>query len=90
VSGQAGETHAFASACADLTVTEPPAGQPPAPVQIATGSDPFPTEVHVLTSVASGRALTFTAGDPARRWLVAGPRIAEIRDGAPRFLNAQE
>jgi hypothetical protein len=88
--GQVGETHAFASGCADLTVTEPPAGQSPPPIQIAAGTDPFPTEAHILTSVASGRALTFTAGDPARIWLVAGPRIAEIRDGAPRFLNAPE
>ena len=50
----------------------------------------MPTEVHVLMSAMSGRALTFTAGDPARQWLVAGPRIAEIREGTPRFLNQQE
>lgn len=88
--GQAGESHAFASACADIVVTDPPAGQQPPPVPVTVGTDPMPTEVHVLMSVMSSRALVFTAGDPARQWLVAGPRIAEIRDGAPRFLNAQE
>lgn len=88
--GQAGETHAFASACADIVVPDAPAGQSPPPIQIAAGTDGFPTEINVLTSVAAGRALTFTAGDPARQWLVAGPRIAEIRDGAPHFLNAPE
>ena len=88
--GQTGESHAFASACADIVVTEPPAGQQPPAVQIAAGPDPLPTEIHVLMSAMSGRALTFTAGDPARQWLVAGPRIAEIRDGAPRFVNSQE
>ena len=88
--GQTGESHAFASGCADITVPDAPAGQAPPPIQIAAGTDSFPTEIHVLTSVAAARALTFTAGDPARQWLVAGPRIAEIRDGAPRFVNAQE
>ncbi len=87
---QAGEGHAFANACADIIVTDPPAGQQPPPVQVAAGADPLPTEIHVLMSAMSGRALTFTAGDPARQWLVAGPRIAEIRDGTPRFVNAQE
>lgn len=88
--GQVGSSHAFASACTDIVVTDPPAGQPPPPVQIAAGPDALPTEVHVLMSAMSGRALTFTAGDPPRPWLVAGPRIAEIRDGAPRFVNTQE
>lgn len=88
--GDTGESHAFASACADIVVTDPPAGQQPPPVQVAAGADPLPTEIHVLMSVMSGRALTFTNGDPARQWLVAGPRIAEIRDGAPRFVTAQE
>ena len=88
--GQVGESHAFASACADIVVTEPPAGRQPPPVPVAVGPDVMPTEVHVLMSAMSGRALTITAGDPSRQWLVAGPRIAEIRDGAPRFLNAQE
>lgn len=88
--GEAGESHAFASACSDIAVTDPPAGQQPPPVQVAAGTDPLPTEIHVLMSVMSNRALTFTAGDPARQWLVAGPRIAEIRDGAPRFLDAQQ
>jgi hypothetical protein len=85
-----GESHAFASACADIVVTEPPPGQQPPAVQVAAGTDPLPTEIHVLMSAMSGRALTFNVGDPARQWLVAGPRIAEIRDGAPRFVNAQE
>lgn len=88
--GQAGEGHAFASACTDITVTDPPAGQQPRPVQVAAPADPWPTEVHVLMSAMSGRALTFTAGSPARQWLVAGPRIAEIRDGAPRWVTTQE
>ena len=80
--GQAGESHAFASACADITVTDPPAGQQPPPVQIAPGTDPLPTVIHVLMSVMSIGRSTSTDGDPARQWLVAGPRIAEIRDGA--------
>lgn len=88
--GQTGASHAFASACADIAVTDPPAGQQPPPVRIEAGADPTPTEIHVLMSAMAGRALTFTAGDPARQWLVAGPRIAEIRDGRPRFVNAQE
>jgi hypothetical protein len=89
-SGEAGESHAFATACADIIVADPPAGQQPPPVQVAAGTDPLPTEIHVLMSVMSNRALSFTAGDPARQWLVAGPRIAEIRDGAPRFLTGAE
>ncbi|MGE0180289.1 MAG: hypothetical protein AB7O91_10770, partial [Sphingomonas sp.] len=88
--GEVGESHAFATACADITVTEPPAGQQPPPVEVASGPDPWPTEIHVLMSAMSGRALTFSAGQPSRQWLVAGPRIAEIRDGAPRFLTTQE
>lgn len=88
--GQVDDSHAFASACSDIVVTDPPAGRQPPPVPVAAGPDAIPTEVHVLMSAMSGRALTFTAGDPARQWLVAGPRIAEIRDGTPRFVNAQE
>jgi len=88
--GDVGESHAFASGCSDITVTEPPAGQQPPPVPIAAGPDPWPTEIHVLMSQMSGRALTFSAGTPTRQWLVAGTRIAEVRDGAPRFVTAQE
>lgn len=88
--GQTGDSHAFASGCADIVVTDPPAGQPPPPIRIESGADPLPTEIHVLMSAMAGRALTFAAGDPARVWLVAGPRIAEIRDGQPRFVNGQE
>lgn len=89
-SGQVGESHAFANACSDIVITEPPAGRQPPPVPVNAGTDTIPTEVHVLMSAISGRALTFTAGDPARQWLIAGARIAEIRDGQPRFLNTQE
>lgn len=85
-----GESHAFATSCADLTVTDPPAGQQPRPIEVAAGPDPWPTEVHVLVSQMSGRALLFSAGTPARQWLVAGARIAEIRDGAPRWVTTQE
>lgn len=87
--GQVGESHAFAAACADIVVADPPAGQQPRPIEVAA-SDPWPTEIHVLMSQMSGRALTFRAGAPARTWLVAGARIAEIRDGAPRFVTTQE
>lgn len=87
--GQVGESHAFAAACADIVVTDPPAGQQPRPIEVAA-TDPWPTEIHVLMSQMSGRALTFSAGTPARQWLVAGQRIAEIRDGAPRFVTTQE
>jgi len=88
--GQPGENHAFATACADIEVTEPPAGQQPRPIQIAASPDDVPTEVHVLLSQMSGRALLFTAGTPPRQWLVAGDRIGEIRDGAPRFVTSQD
>ncbi len=88
--GVAGESHAFASACADSDVTEPPAGQQPRPIQIAASPDPLPTEVHVLLSQMSGRALLFTAGTPPRQWLVAGDRIGEIRDGRPNFVTSQD
>ena len=73
-----------------VAVTEPPAGQQPPPIPIAASPDEVPTEVHVLLSQMSGRALLFTAGTPPRQWLVAGDRIAEIRDGAPRFVTSQD
>ncbi len=88
--GQLGESHAFAAACADIEVTEPPAGQQPRPIPLAASPDDVPTEVHVLLSQMSGRALVFTAGTPTRQWLVAGDRIAEIRDGRPSFVTSQD
>ena len=87
---QPGEGHAFATGCADIIVTDPPAGQLPPAIPIATPPDPWPTEIHVLISQMSGRALTFSAGTPARQWIVAGARIAEIRNGAPRWVTAQD
>jgi len=84
---QTGESHAFASACADIVVTEPPAGQQPPAVQIAAGSDPLPTEIHVLMSAMSGRALTFTAG--GREWTgIVGDADIAGADGAWRAERA--
>lgn len=87
--GRVTATHAFAAACADLAIPAVAEGQTPPPLQIAA-SDPLPTEVHVLLSQMAGRALAFTAGDPARQWIVAGDRINEVRDGAPRLVNSQD
>ncbi len=59
----------------------PPAGQAPRPIAVAGNADPLPNEVQVLISRMTGRALLVTTGDPPRQWLVAGDRIAEVRNG---------
>lgn len=87
--GRVTGTHAFASACQDVAIPAAVEGQAPPPLAIAV-TDPLPTEVHVLLSQMAGRALAFTAGTPARQWIVAGDRINEVRDGAPRLVNSQD
>ena len=59
----------------------PAAGQQPQPIAVTGGADPLPTEIHILVSRMAGRPLLVTTGDPARQWLVAGERVAEVRDG---------
>jgi len=80
--GRVASTHAFAEGCPEIEATDPPAGQQPRPIPVSGQADPLPTEVQVLMSQLSRRALIVTAGTPARQWLIAGDRVAEIRDGA--------
>ena len=82
--GAIASSRSFAEGCPVATVTETAAGQQPQPIPVtATGSDALPSEVHMLLSRMSGRPLLVTTGDPARQWLVAGDRIAEMRNGRP-------
>lgn len=87
--GRVTATHAFAAECQDVAIPAAAEGQAPPPLAIAA-SDPLPSEVHVLLSQMAGRALAFTAGTPPRQWIVAGDRINEVRDGAPRQVNSQD
>ena len=80
--GAIASSRSFAEGCPVATITETAAGQQPQPVPVtATGSDALPSEVHMLISRMSGRPLLVTTGDPARQWLVAGDRVAEMRGG---------
>ena len=80
--GAIASSRSFAEGCPVASVTETAAGQQPQPVPVtATGSDALPSEVHMLLSRMSGRPLLVTTGDPARQWLVAGDRVAEVRGG---------
>ena len=81
--GAISSSRSFAEGCPVATIAETAAGQRPQPVPVtASGSDALPSEVYMLLSRMSGRPLLVTTGDPARQWLVAGDRVAEMRGGA--------
>ncbi len=80
--GAIGASRSFAEGCPVATIADVPAGQQPIPIPVtASGSETLPSEVHMLLSRMSGRPLLVTTGNPARQWLVAGDRIAEVRGG---------
>jgi hypothetical protein len=73
----------FVEGCPMLELGEAPAaGQQPRPIPVAGGADTLPNEMQVLLSRMTGRPLLVTTGDPPRQWLIAGERIAEVRNGA--------
>lgn len=73
----------FVEGCPMMELGETPAaGQAPRPIAVAGNADALPNEIQVLISRMTGRALLVTTGDPPRQWLVAGDRIAEVRNGA--------
>ena len=80
--GAIASSRSFAEGCPVATVAEPAAGQQPQPIPApGTAGDQLPSEIHILLSRMSGRPLLLTTGDPARQWLIAGERVAEVRDG---------
>ncbi len=78
--GTVTETHAFAEGCVDLVVPETVAGQPPQPVIIRQPLGALPDEIHVFLVQWIGRPLLVAMREPRRVFLVAGDRIAEVRE----------
>lgn len=78
--GSVTETRGFTNACVDLNAPATPQGQRPRPLAVTHLLDPLPTEIHAYLSLWTGRPLVVVAGDPQRLFLVAGDRIAEIRE----------
>jgi hypothetical protein len=70
--------HAVTSACHDVVVADPPAGQAPAPIPVTDEADALPTAAHVFMTMWTGHPLIVTAGDPPRRFAVGSSRITEL------------
>jgi hypothetical protein len=80
--GAIASQRSYVEGCPMMELGEPPAaGQAPRPIAVAGNADALPNEVQVLISRMTGRPLLVTTGDPPRQWLVAGDRIAEVRNG---------
>jgi hypothetical protein len=76
--GMIGNSRAFTNSCLDLTVGAPPAaGTQPTPLAVTHLLDPLPTEIHIFTSLRTGRPLLVATSED-RVWAVRGDRISLV------------
>ena len=78
--GTVAETRGFTNSCLDVEVPAATAGQPARPIGVTHFLDPTPTEIHMLPRPAPAGRCSSPPAIRQRIWLVAGDRIAEVRD----------